>query len=106
MIIIICYLQEDSEHFSKSTKVSLWSENTGLSSNKKNLIKKNISIKINAKATHNKKASENVVLADSQLDETPNMMNTSDTTDIASKSTNVSNSLSLLGAYSNSSDSD
>lgn len=98
--------KEDSEHFSKSTKVSLWSENTGFSSNKKNLVKKNINIKVNAKATHNKKASENIVLTDSQLDEIPNMMNTSDTTNIASKSTTVSNSLSLLGAYSDSSDSD
>lgn len=86
--------------------MSLWSENTGLSSNKKNLVKKNISIKINAKSAQNKKASESAALADSQLDETPNMMNTLDTTDIVSKSTNVSNSLSLLGTYSGSSDSD
>lgn len=80
----------------------------GLSSNKKNLVNKNnISIKINTKSTQNKKASENAALADSQLDETPpNMMNTSDITDVVSKSTNVSNSLSLLGTYSGSSDSD
>lgn len=97
--------RENSEHFSKSTKVSLWSENMATLSNKKNLIKKsNIGIKINVKATQNK-TSGNTILADSQLDETPNKMSTSNTTDIVSKSTN-SNSLSLLGAYSGSSDSD
>ncbi|XP_070168787.1 splicing factor YJU2 isoform X1 [Polyergus mexicanus] len=97
--------REDSEHSSKSIKVSLWSENIGLLFNKKDLVKKsNIGIKINAKSTQNK-MSTSTILVNSQLDETPNMTSTSDT-DIVSKSTNVSNSLSLLGAYSSSSDSD
>lgn len=93
--------EDNFEHSTKSTKVSLWSENTG-SSLKKNLIKKTIGIKINAKSTQNKSSKS----TDSQLDETHNKTSTSDTIDIVSKSSNVSNSLSLLGAYSSSSDTD
>lgn len=75
----------------------------GVSLNKKNLIKKsNIGIKINTKSAQDKTSES----ADSQLDETHNTTSISDTTDIVSKSTNVSNSLSLLGAYSSSGDSD
>ncbi|CAL1678077.1 unnamed protein product [Lasius platythorax] len=95
--------KKNSEHSTKSAKVSLWSENMGVSLNKKNLIKKsNIGIKINTKSAQDKTSES----ADSQLDETHNTTSISDTTDIVSKSTNVSNSLSLLGAYSSSSDSD
>lgn len=74
--------KDNSEHSTKSTKVSLWSENT---ESLKNLIKKsNIGIKINAKSTQNKTSES----ADLQLDETHDTTSTSDTTDIASKSTN------------------
>lgn len=92
----------------------MWSENTGLSSNKKNsstLIKKsNIGIKINARSSQNKIV-ESAVSSDKetvpQSDKTPNAStSTSNIVNIDIKSDNVGNGLSLLGAYSGSSDND
>ncbi|KYQ47434.1 Coiled-coil domain-containing protein 94, partial [Trachymyrmex zeteki] len=110
---------ENSGHSSKPAKTSLWSENTGLSSGKKNpstLVKKsNIGIKINAKSSQNKTSKiENTVSSDKetvpQLDETPNTStSTSNTVNTETKSDNVGNVLllrSLVGAYSDSSDND
>ncbi|XP_071558387.1 splicing factor YJU2 [Temnothorax nylanderi] len=107
---------ENSGHSSKLAKASLWSENTGLLSNKKNsstLVKKgNIGIKINARSSQNKTSMiENAISPDkktvSQLDQTPNTStSTSNTVNIDTKSDNVGNGLSLLGAYSGSSDND
>lgn len=115
-IMIIACLQENSGHSLKSTKASLWSENMGLLSSKKNsstLVKKsNIGIKINTKSSQSKTSTtENIISSDkktvSQLDETPNTStNTSNTVNTDTKSDNVSSSLSLLGAYSDSSNND
>lgn len=115
-MIIIDYLQENSGHSSKSVKASLWSENTGLSFSKKNpstLIKKsNIGIKINTRSSQSKiSTTENAVSSDketvSQSDKTPNALtSTSNTISTDTKSDNVGSGLSLLGAYSDSSDND
>lgn len=119
--MIIAYLQENSStmdilgHSSKSAKVSLWSENTGLLSNKKNsstLVKKsNIGIKINTKSSQSKTSTTENISSDkktvSQLDEASNTStSTSNTVNRDTKSDNVSNGLSLLGAYSDSSNND
>ncbi|XP_011637282.1 coiled-coil domain-containing protein 94 [Pogonomyrmex barbatus] len=107
---------KETENFiqsSKSIKASLWSENTGLS-NKKNsstLIKKsNIGIKINARSSQNKTSIENVSSDKetvSQLEEIPNISSsTSNATNTNTKMDYVGNGLSLLGAYSDSSDND
>ncbi|XP_011873812.1 PREDICTED: coiled-coil domain-containing protein 94 [Vollenhovia emeryi] len=104
---------ENSDQSSKLVKASLWSDSTGLSSVKKNsssLIKKsNIGIKINAKSQS--KTTESADSSDkktvSQLDETPDTStSTSSTVNTGAKSDNVGNSLSLLGAYSDSSEND
>ncbi|XP_012533504.1 splicing factor YJU2 [Monomorium pharaonis] len=107
---------ENSGHSLKSTKASLWSDNMGLLSSKKNLStlakKSNIGIKINARLSQNKTSTtENTVSSDNktvpQSDEASNTStSTSNTTNIDIKSDNVSNGLSLLGAYSGSSDND
>lgn len=111
-------MQESFEQVSKQFKVSLWSGDTGLSSNKKNsfaLVKKsNIGVKINAKPLQNKiSAPEGAIITDKEAVSRPNeaqsiSTSTSDTStsDTGTKSSNVSNSLSLLGAYSDSSDND
>lgn len=113
-MIIIGFLQENSTRSSKSTKASLWSENMGLLSTKKNsstLIKKsNSGIKINVRSSQNKTSTtESAISSDketlSQLDKTPNT-STSNIVNIDTKSDNVGNGLSLLGAYLDSSDSD
>lgn len=116
--ITIDYLQENFGQSSKPAKASLWSENTGVSSGKKNssiLIKKsNIGIKINAKSSQSKTSKiENTVFTDKetilQLDKTLNTStSTSNTVNIDTKS-DVGNILplrSLVGAYSDSSDND
>ncbi|XP_012056172.1 PREDICTED: coiled-coil domain-containing protein 94 [Atta cephalotes] len=113
---------KETENFgqsSKPAKASLWSEKMGVSSGKKNssiLIKKsNIGIKINAKSSQSKTSKiENTVFTDKetilQLDKTLNTStSTSNTVNIDTKSDNVGNILplrSLVGAYSDSSDSD
>lgn len=105
---------ENSGHSSKLTKASLWSDNMGLLSNKKNLstfIKKsNIGIKIKTKSSRDKiLMSENVASSDkkivSQLDKTPNTLTSTSNIANTSKLDSVGNSLSLLGAYSDSSES-
>ncbi|XP_011160296.1 splicing factor YJU2 [Solenopsis invicta] len=101
-----------TEDSSKLTKGSLWSENT-LSSKKNSstLIKKsNIGIKINARLSQNKSTAENV-FSDKEIvpqsDKTPNAStSTLNTVNTSSKSDNVGNGLSLIGAYSDSSDDD
>ncbi|XP_032683577.1 splicing factor YJU2 [Odontomachus brunneus] len=99
----------------RPSKISLWSENMGLSFGKKNssaLMKKgNIGIKINAKPPQNKVTSEIVLSTDnetvSRLDETQDTPTSiSNITNTGTKSNNASNGLSLLGAYSGSSDND
>jgi len=106
-------LQENSGHSSKS-KASLWSENAGLSVSKRNssttVKKSNIGIKINARSSQNKTSTiESAVSSDkervSQLDKTHDTSNTSNTVNI-DKSDNISNGLSLLGTYSDSSNND
>lgn len=107
---------ENSGHSSKSAKASLWSENTGSSFSKKNpstLIKKsNIGIKINTRSSQSKiSMAENAVSSNKeevlQLNKTPNALtNTSNTINTGTKSDNVGSGLSLLGAYSDSSDDD
>ncbi|KMR02222.1 coiled-coil domain-containing protein 94 [Lasius niger] len=88
--------KKNSEHSTKSAKVSLWSENMGVSLNKKNLIKKsNIGIKINTKSAQDKTSES----ADSQLDETHNTTSISDTTDIVSKSTNKHKRIESWSVY-------
>ena len=117
LTITIDYLQENFGHSSKSAKASLWSENMGLSSGKKNsstLVKKsNIGIKINAKSSQSKTSKmENTVFSDKetvlQSNKTPNAStSTSNTVNTDTKSDNVGNILplrSLVGAYSDSSD--
>lgn len=101
----------------KSGKVSLWSNNAGLLPNKKNSSisakKSNIGIKISVKPLQNKTLASKSTVSDketdkdtvSQSDKTNNTStSTSDTT--GTKSSNVGNGLSLLGAYSGSSDDD
>lgn len=111
-------MQKNFGQSSKPAKASLWSENMGVSSGKKNssiLIKKsNIGIKINAKSSQSKTSKiENTVFTDKetilQLDKTLNTStSTSNTVNIDTKS-DVGNILplrSLVGAYSDSSDND
>jgi len=95
----------------------LWSDNAGLLPNKKNSLisvkKSNIGIKINAKPLQNKTLVSESAMSDkktdketvSQSDKTNNT-STSTSSTTGTKSNNVGNGLSLLGAYSGSSDDD
>ncbi|KAG5307031.1 YJU2 factor, partial [Acromyrmex insinuator] len=113
-----CKETENFGHSSKPAKASLWSENTELSSGKKNssiLVKKsNIEIKINAKSSQSKTSKIENTFSDKEIvlqsDKTPNTStSTSNTVNIDMKSDNIGNILplrSLVGAYSDSSDND
>ncbi|EZA49416.1 hypothetical protein DMN91_008875 [Ooceraea biroi] len=99
---------ESSGEVSKPAKMSLWSESqTGLSSAKKNpptLVKKsNFGIKIKASQSKTSAIESTVSETISRSDENPSTSPSNTTTSI--KSNVASNSLSLLGAYSDSSDS-
>ncbi|EFN80619.1 coiled-coil domain-containing protein 94 [Harpegnathos saltator] len=105
---------EDSGHTAKLTKTSLWSGSAGSLTNKKNTPslgkKSNIGIKINAKLVQNKTMSEVMVSNDKETvsgsQETQNTPMSISDANTGTKSDNTSNSLSLLGAYSDSSDND
>ncbi|XP_020284542.1 coiled-coil domain-containing protein 94 [Pseudomyrmex gracilis] len=89
--------ETENPESSKLARVSLWSESTGLSSNKKSLStlarKGNIGIKIKPLQD---KASESAVSSVKEMN----------VTSADAKQNNASNGLSLLGAYSGSSDND
>ncbi|XP_076643913.1 splicing factor YJU2 isoform X2 [Halictus rubicundus] len=101
----------------KTSDSSLWSENVGSSSNKKNLLgivkrKTNLGVKVNSTSTHSSTEKEEAQAATAKEPvASTNEKSNSDTNAIKtetgdSKSSNTHNALSLLGAYSDSSEND
>lgn len=92
----------------KTADASLWSESAATSSGRKNLLgivkrKTNLGVKVNSSSTHAGVEKRDIEVASEEVADV-SRKSTNETT--SSSSGNAQNSLSLLGAYSDSSDND
>nr|XP_033334017.1 splicing factor YJU2 [Megalopta genalis] len=96
----------------KTSDSSLWSENVGSSSSKKGLLgivkrKTNLGVKVNSSSTQSSTEKDEAQTAAGSTDKTStNKSSTSKSETTDSKTSNANNALSLLGAYSDSSEND